>query len=152
MSDEVVEVDSVSEMRLLHRKSDPDFIVLRIETQGGKRHNFGLNRAGLLSTIEQWRSDLPAAGAGDDSEPATVADEAPLNWEQLTFLMATIMLPMAKNERQIWLVRAAQIYVRCMHRAGHDDAVIDDNLPRMIARVTECVDMLDSSGGAVGNA
>lgn len=58
--DVTIHVDQVKEFRLFTPVSDPDFIVLRIETSDGKTHNFGLDRKHFTHTVRVWAFDLGA--------------------------------------------------------------------------------------------
>lgn len=67
---DTVHVDMVETFRLLTPQSEPDFIVLRIETRDGKTFNFGLDREHFAHTIKVWNFDLNAiAGAIETGAP-----------------------------------------------------------------------------------
>lgn len=69
-ADDTVHVDMVETFRLLVPQGEPNFVVLRIETQDGKSHNFGLDRASFAHTVKVWNFDLNAmAGAIESGAP-----------------------------------------------------------------------------------
>jgi hypothetical protein len=69
-ANDTVQVDMVETFRLLTPQGDPNFVVLRIETQDGKTHNFGLDRASFCHTVKVWNFDLNAiAGAIESGAP-----------------------------------------------------------------------------------
>lgn len=76
-----VPVDMVKTFRLLTPGNDPNFIILRIETQDGKTQNFGMDRPGFAHTVEVWNFDLSAvasaieAGAPLPGKPFGTADK-----------------------------------------------------------------------------
>ena len=65
-------IDIVETFRLLTLASDPDFVVLRLETRDGKVHNFGIDRAGFTHVVSAWNFDLGAM-AGAKKSGARVA-------------------------------------------------------------------------------
>lgn len=63
MSNDTVHVDMVKEFRLLTPADEPDFVILRVVTQDGAVHNFGLDRASFTHTVRVWAFDLGALEA-----------------------------------------------------------------------------------------
>ncbi len=61
-ANDTVHVEMVETFRLLTPQGDPNFVVLRVETQDGKTYNFGLDRAGMAHTVKVWNFDLQAGG------------------------------------------------------------------------------------------
>lgn len=59
-ADQAVEIDMVSECRILTPHGEPDFLILRVSTLDGKTHNFGFTREGLTHTVRVWAFDLGA--------------------------------------------------------------------------------------------
>lgn len=76
-NDGTLHVDHVKEFRLFTPVSDPNFIVLRIETRDG------LDRAGFTHTVRAWAFDLSAiesavnTGAPLPGKPSGSADKKP---------------------------------------------------------------------------
>jgi hypothetical protein len=57
-ADAIVHVDMVASFRLLTPQSEPNFVVLRINTQDGKTYNFWL--VSFAHTVTVWSFDLQA--------------------------------------------------------------------------------------------
>lgn len=75
-----------------------------------------------------------------------------MTWQDMTLLIATTILPMDPPERTAWLAGAAATYARCMRNGGYGEHQVETHLANMLARVTECVGMLEQHGGVVGTA
>jgi hypothetical protein len=71
MDDDVVRVELVAEFRLLTVMTEPNSLVIRVRTRGGREHNFGIPRDDMIHVIEQWLIDLRAEAAG---RPVTGGD------------------------------------------------------------------------------
>jgi hypothetical protein len=57
-ADAIVHVDMVASFRLLTPQSEPNFVVLRINTQDGKTYNLWL--VSFAHTVKVWSFDLQA--------------------------------------------------------------------------------------------
>jgi len=67
-ADDIVHVDMVASFRLLTPQSEPNFVVLRIDSQDGKTYNFWL--VSFAHTVKVWNFDLQAiAGALERCAP-----------------------------------------------------------------------------------
>ena len=62
-ANDIIHVDLVAEFRLLTPARDPNFVMIRVVTQEGKVHNFGLDRASLSHIVRVWAFDLAALKA-----------------------------------------------------------------------------------------
>ena len=58
--DDEVHVDNVSQFRLFSVRDEPDYTILRIETQDGRAFNFGLDRKHFSNVVKVWNLDLGA--------------------------------------------------------------------------------------------